>query len=138
LKAKAKTQIRRKSPGKTGKKTRVAYVPSESEAFMNRKMREYFRRRLLEWRAELLRESGQTLASLQQESLNEADLADRATLETDRALELRTRERYRKLVSKIEDALRRIADGTYGYCEETLSLEAQELHERMERTHRDE
>ncbi|MSO70876.1 MAG: RNA polymerase-binding protein DksA [Alphaproteobacteria bacterium] len=121
---------------------------------MNRKMREYFRRRLIDWRAELLRESGQTLASLQQESLNEADLTDRASLETDRALELHTRERYRKLLTIIEDALRRIDDGTYGYCKETgeaiglrrliarpiatLSLEAQEMHERMERTHREE
>lgn len=129
-------------------------MPSEAEVYMNRKMREYFRRRLLDWRAELLRESGQTLASLQQESLNEADLTDRASLETDRALELRTRERYRKLLTKIEEAMRRIDDRTYGYCEETgepiglrrliarpiatLSLEAQEKHERMERTHRDE
>lgn len=154
MKAKAKTKLRRKSSGISRKKPREAYVPSEAEAFMNRKMREYFRRRLIDWRAELLRESGQTLASLQQESLNEADLTDRASLETDRALELHTRERYRKLLTIIEDALRRIDDGTYGYCKETgeaiglrrliarpiatLSLEAQEMHERMERTHREE
>jgi DnaK suppressor protein len=143
-----------KAAAKPAANSRSAYVPSETEPFMSKKMREYFRRRLLEWRAELLRESGQTLESLRQESLNEPDLTDRATLETDRSLELRTRDRYRKLMAKIESALRRIDDGTYGYCEETgepiglrrliarpiatLSLEAQELHERMERTHREE
>jgi DnaK suppressor protein len=121
---------------------------------MNPIMREYFRQKLLYWRAQLLRESGETLQTLQEESLHEPDLTDRATLETDRALELRTRDRARKLVSKIDAAVQRIEDGTYGYCEETdepigvqrlmarpiatLSLEAQERHERMERTQRDE
>ncbi|HZT19002.1 MAG TPA: RNA polymerase-binding protein DksA [Dongiaceae bacterium] len=129
------------------------YRPSEKEAFMNPMQLEYFRQKLLRWRAELLQESSETLQHLQQESLSEPDLADRASLETDRALELRTRDRERKLISKIDEALKRIEDGTYGYCEETaepislrrlearpiatLSIEAQERHERMERTHRD-
>ena len=121
---------------------------------MNAKQREYFRRKLLEWRAELLRESESTLQHLQQESLQEPDLADRASAETDRSLELRTRDRARKLIAKIDEALMRIEDGTYGYCIEThepislrrlearpiatLSIEAQERHERMEKLHRDE
>lgn len=129
------------------------YRPSEREEFMNPLQREYFRRKLLGWRSELLQESTETLSHLQEESLAEPDLADRASLETDRALELRTRDRERKLISKIDDALRRIEDGTYGYCEETnepigikrlearpiatLSVEAQERHERLERTRRD-
>lgn len=129
------------------------YRPSEREEFMNPLQREYFRRKLLDWRSELLQESTETLSHLQEESLAEPDLADRASLETDRALELRTRDRERKLISKIDDALRRIEDGTYGYCEETnepigikrlearpiatLSVEAQERHERLERTRRD-
>ena len=129
------------------------YQPTDDEEFMNPMQREYFRQKLLEWRSQLLRETGETLLSLQNESLNEPDLADRATLETDRSLELRTRDRQRKLIGKIDSALRRIDDGTYGYCEETqnpislrrlearpiatLSIEAQEQHERMERTHRD-
>jgi DnaK suppressor protein len=116
-------------------------------------MREYFRRKLLGWKDELVQDSTETLQHLQQGGLAESDLADRASLETDRSLELRTRDRERKLIAKIEGALRRIDDGTYGYCEETsepislrrlearpiatLSLEAQEHHERMERTHRD-
>ncbi len=120
---------------------------------MNPMQLEYFRQKLLNWRNELLMESSDTLNSLQSESLAESDLADRASLETDRAIELRTRDRERKLIAKIDDALRRIDEGTYGYCEETsepislrrlearpnatLSLEAQERHERMERTHRD-
>ena len=120
---------------------------------MNPMQREYFRQKLMEWRSQLLRATGETLVSLQNESLAEPDMADRATKETDRALELRTRDRQRKLISKIDEALRRIDDGTYGYCEETdepislrrlearpiatLSLEAQERHERMERTRRD-
>ena len=120
---------------------------------MNPLQLEYFRQKLLRWRAELLQESNETLQHLQEESLSEPDIADRASLETDRALELRTRDRERKLISKIDDALKRIEDGTYGYCEETaepislrrlearpiatLSIEAQERHERMERTHRD-
>jgi DnaK suppressor protein len=129
------------------------YRPSEGEAFMNPRMREYFRLKLLEWKQELLQDSTETLQHLQQGGLAEPDLADRASLETDRSLELRTRDRERKLLAKIEEALRRIDNGTYGYCEETsepislrrlearpiatLSLEAQEHHERMERTHRD-
>lgn len=129
------------------------YKPSEGEEFMNPMQLEYFRQKLLRWRAELLDESSETLSSLQSENLAEPDLADRATRETDRAIELRTRDRERKLIAKIDDALRRIDEGSYGYCEETnepislrrlearpiatLSLEAQERHERMERTHRD-
>jgi DnaK suppressor protein len=129
------------------------YRPLEREPFMNPMQLEYFRQKLLRWRVELLQESNETLQHLQEESLSEPDIADRASLETDRALELRTRDRERKLISKIDEALKRIEDGTYGYCEETaepislrrlearpiatLSIEAQERHERMERTHRD-
>ncbi len=129
------------------------YTPSDDEEFMNPRQREYFRQKLLKWRIELLEESSETLKHLQNESLAEPDLADRATLEADRALELRTRDRQRKLIAKIDEALRRIDEGTYGYCEETnepislrrlearpiatLSIEAQERHERMERTRRD-
>jgi DnaK suppressor protein len=129
------------------------YRPTEREPFMNPMQLEYFRQKLLRWRAELLQESNETLQHLQEESLSEPDIADRASLETDRALELRTRDRERKLITKIDDALKRIEDGTYGYCEDTaepislrrlearpiatLSIEAQERHERMERTHRD-
>ncbi|PWC40843.1 MULTISPECIES: RNA polymerase-binding protein DksA [unclassified Azospirillum] len=129
------------------------YTPSEDEPFMNPTMREYFRQKLLRWRAELLAESNETLHSLQEGGIQEPDIADRASAETDRALELRTRDRERKLISKIDAALERIVDGSYGYCEETgepisvrrldarpiatLSLEAQERHERMERTQRD-
>lgn len=120
---------------------------------MNERQREYFRQKLLKWRGELIRESEETLEHLQEGGLQEPDLADRASAEMDRALELRTRDRARKLIAKIDAALRRIEDGTYGYCEETdepislkrlearpiatLSLEAQERHERLERTHRD-
>ena len=131
------------------------YQPTDSEPFMNETMKEYFRHKLVSWREELLRESDETLTHLQQEGgAQEADLADRATTETDRALELRTRDRERKLISKIDAALERLIDGSYGYCEETgepigvrrldarpiatLSIEAQERHERLERTHRDE
>ena len=130
------------------------YRPTEKEEFMNPVQREYFRQKLLRWRAELLAESTDTLQHLKEENLVQPDITDRATLETDRALELRTRDRERKLISKIDAALMRIAEGTYGYCEETaepigvkrlearpiatLSVEAQERHERMERTHRDE
>jgi DnaK suppressor protein len=129
------------------------YRPSDDEEFMNPLQQAYFRQKLLRWRAELLREAGDTLASLGQGGINEADLTDRASVETDRALELRTRDRARKLISKIDQALERIENGTYGYCEETgepiglrrlearpiatLSIEAQERHERMERVHRD-
>nr|CAX83965.1 DnaK suppressor protein [uncultured bacterium] len=129
------------------------YRPVESEPFMNEYQVEYFRQMLLRWRGDLLRESGETLSHLQQGGALEPDIADRATTETDRTLELRTRDRDRKLISKIDAAIQRIEDGTYGYCEEsgepislkrlearpiaTLGIEAQERHERMERTHRD-
>jgi len=120
---------------------------------MNPMMREYFRQKLLDWRAELLSESSETLQNLQEGNTPEADIADRASAETERSLELRTRDRARKLISKIDDALARIEDGSYGYCEETnepislarlearpiatFSIDAQERHERMEKTHRD-
>lgn len=129
------------------------YKPTDKEEFMNPKMREYFRQKLLRWREELLRESSETIQHLQETELQQPDIADRASAETDKALELRTRDRERKLISKINKALQRIEDDEYGYCEETgepisvkrldarpiatLSLEAQERHERMERTHRD-
>ncbi|HEV2300464.1 MAG TPA: RNA polymerase-binding protein DksA [Stellaceae bacterium] len=129
------------------------YRPSEDEEFMNPLQLEYFRQKLLRWRAELLAESTDTLQHLQEESLLQPDLTDRASLETERAIELRTRARERRLISKIDAALLRIEDGSYGYCEETyepigirrlearpiatLSIEAQERHERIERTHRD-
>ncbi|MGM0562597.1 MAG: RNA polymerase-binding protein DksA [Pseudomonadota bacterium] len=129
------------------------YRPSEDESFMNPQMREYFRQKLLQWKAELLKESGETIYHMQSESLAEPDVADRASLESDRSLELRTRDRERKLITKIDAALQRIEDGSYGYCEDTgepiairrlearpiatLSLEAQERHERLERTQRD-
>ncbi len=129
------------------------YRPSDNEEFMNPAQTEYFRQKLLRWRGELLREADGTLASLSEGGIHEADITDRASVETDRALELRTRDRARKLVSKIEQALSRVENGTYGFCEETgdpiglrrlearpiatLSIEAQERHERMERAHRD-
>lgn len=129
------------------------YTPSEDEPFMNPVMREYFRQKLLAWREDLCAEAAETLSALQESALNEPDLADRATAEANRALELRTRERARKLIGKIDEALQRIEDGTYGLCEEThepiaisrlearpiatLSVEAQERHERMEKTHRE-
>ena len=129
------------------------YRPSDAEEFMNPIQVEFFRQKLLRWRADLLREADGTLASLSQGGIHEADVTDRASVETDRALELRTRDRARKLISKIDQALMRIDNGTYGYCEETdepinlrrlearpiatMSLEAQERHERMERVHRD-
>ena len=129
------------------------YKPTEKESFMSARQREYFRRKLLSWREELLDESSETLKNMQEESLAEPDMADRASLESDRALELRTRDRQRKLISKIDEALERLEVGEYGYCEETgepislrrlearpiatLSVEAQERHERMERTRRD-
>ncbi len=129
------------------------YRPSDAEPFMNPLQSEYFRQKLLRWRADLLREADGTLASLSQGGIHEADITDRASVETDRALELRTRDRARKLVSKIDQALARIDNGAYGYCEETdepiglkrlearpiatMSIEAQERHERMERIHRD-
>jgi len=129
------------------------YKPSEREAFMNERQREYFRRKLWKWRDEILRESRETLNQLQAEREHLPDLADRASTETDRSVELRARDRQRKLISKIDAALSRIDDGTYGYCDETgepislkrlearpiatLSIEAQERHERAERVHRD-
>jgi RNA polymerase-binding transcription factor len=129
------------------------YRPSEDEPFMNERQREYFRRKLLQWKDEILQEARETLHALQAESENHADLADRASSETDRAIELRARDRQRKLISKIDAAIGRIDDGTYGYCEETgdqislkrldarpiatLSIEAQERHERRERVYRD-
>ena len=129
------------------------YKPSKKEEFMNASQREYFRQKLLEWRSNLLKESQETLESLQSENIAAPDMADRATNESDRALELRTRDRQRKLIGKIDEALQRIEDGSYGYCEETsepislqrlearpiatLSVEAQERHERMERMRRD-
>lgn len=130
------------------------YSPKDDEEFMNPYQLEYFRQKLLRWRAELLQEATDTLSNLTEQNLQQPDMADRASLETEHAIELRTRDRERKLISKIDSALKRIEDGTYGYCEETdepialrrlearpiatLSLEAQERHERMERTHRDE
>ncbi|HEX5380392.1 MAG TPA: RNA polymerase-binding protein DksA [Phenylobacterium sp.] len=129
------------------------YRPSEDEEFMNERQLEYFKQKLLNWKEDILRESRETLVHLQAETENHPDIADRATSETDRSLELRTRDRQRKLISKIDEALRRIEEGSYGYCEETgepigvarldarpiatLSLEAQERHERRERVHRD-
>lgn len=129
------------------------YRPSEDEPFMNDRQKEYFKRKLLEWKQEILRESKYTLEQLQEDNHNLPDLTDRASSETEKALELRTRDRQRKLISKIDAALRRIETGEYGYCEETgepiglrrlearpiatLSLEAQERHERSEKVHRD-
>jgi DnaK suppressor protein len=129
------------------------YRPSEDEDFMNDRQIEYFRRKLVNWKEDILKESRETLTHLQAETENHPDILDRSSSETDRALELRTRDRQRKLISKIDEALRRIDDGSYGWCEETgepiglarldarpiatLSLEAQERHERRERVHRD-
>jgi DnaK suppressor protein len=129
------------------------YRPTDSEEFMNERQREYFRQKLLAWKEEILREARETLQHLQDESQNHSDLADRASSETDRAIELRARDRQRKLIAKIDSALGRIDDGTYGFCEETgepislkrldarpiatLSIEAQERHERRERVYRD-
>jgi DnaK suppressor protein len=130
------------------------YRPSEDEEFMSPLQVEYFRQKLLRWRESLLADAIDALQHLKEESLLKPDLTDRASLEVERTIELRTRARERKLISKIDDALLRIEHGTYGYCEETdepigirrlearpiatLSIEAQERHERMERTHRDE
>ena len=129
------------------------YKPSEDEEFMNPQQLEYFRQMLLNWRADLVHEASETLSDLNEGNLQQPDMADRASLETDHQLVLRTRDRERKLISKIDSALNRIEDGSYGYCQETdepislkrlmarpiadLSLEAQERHERLERTHRD-
>jgi DnaK suppressor protein len=160
----AKSTAAKKSEG-TNKKmaTRVKiadivlppdYKPSENEPFMNDMHKAYFRKRLLDWKDEILRQTRETLAILHEDSAQHADLADRATSETDRATELRTRDRQRKLIAKIDAALGRIEDGSYGYCEDTgepiglkrldarpiatLSVEAQERHERRERVYREE
>lgn len=129
------------------------YRPSEDEPFMNPRQQEYFRAKLLKWRSEILADANQTILSLQEETVKEPDIADRASTESERALELRTRDRQRKLIGKIDAALRRIDEGQYGYCVETgepislkrlearpvatLSLEAQERHERREKSYRD-
>jgi DnaK suppressor protein len=130
------------------------YRPTVKEPFMNDRQREYFRQKLLNWREDILKEAKETLQHLQDENQNHPDLADRASSETDRAIELRARDRQRKLIAKIDAAIKRIDDGSYGYCEETgepislkrlearpiatLSIEAQERHERRERVYRDE
>ncbi len=129
------------------------YLPAEDEPFMNERQLEYFRRKLLAWKADILADSRDTIETLQEGTRNIPDVTDRASEETDRALELRTRDRQRKLVAKIDSALRRIDEGEYGYCEvtgepislkrldarpiATMSLEAQERHERREKVHRD-
>lgn len=129
------------------------YQPSEDEEFMNPRQVKYFRDKLVAWKNEILAESKETLANLQKDSQNHPDIADRASSETDRSIELRARDRQRKLIAKIDSALVRISDGTYGYCEETgdpigvgrlearpiatLSLEAQERHEKREKVYRD-
>ena len=129
------------------------YRPSEDEPFMNDRQRDYFKKKLLDWRSDILREAKYTLEQLAERERNHPDLADRATSEADHAIELRSRDRQRKLISKIDSALLRIEEGSYGYCEETgepiglrrldarpiatLSIEAQERHERRERIHRD-
>ena len=129
------------------------YKPSEDEEYMNPMQLEYFRQKLLEWRDQLMTESDSTINHLREENWQEPDINDRATLESDAALELRTRDRYRKLINKIDKALKRINDGDYGFCEETgdeiglkrlearpiatLTIEAQERHERLERVQRD-
>jgi DnaK suppressor protein len=131
----------------------VEYMPSEDEPFMNERQKSYFRSKLTAWKSDILREARETLEILQQENANHPDLADRASSETDRAIELRARDRQRKLISKIDAALQRIDEGTYGYCEETgepislkrldarpiatLSIEAQERHERREKVYRE-
>jgi DnaK suppressor protein len=129
------------------------YRPSDEEPFMNERQRDYFRRKLVAWKDEILREASETISTLQNDSDNHPDIADRASSETDRAIELRARDRQRKLISKIDSALSRISDGSYGFCEETgepiglrrldarpiatLTVEAQERHERRERIYRD-
>ena len=130
-----------------------SYVPTDDEPFMNERQKAYFRAKLINWKSDILREARETLEILQQENANHPDLADRASSETDRAIELRARDRQRKLICKIDSALQRLDEGTYGYCEETgepislkrldarpiatMTLEAQERHERRERVHRD-
>ena len=130
------------------------YRPTDREPFMNERQREYFRLKLLDWREDILKVARETLQNLQDDTQNHSDLADRASSETDRAIELRARDRQRKLIAKIDAALQRIEAGAYGYCEETggpislkrlearpiatLSIEAQEQHERRERVYREE
>ncbi len=132
----------------------MSYRPSETEPYMSPLQLDYFREKLIKWRSDLQRESIETLHHMQEESVSEADVNDRASTETDRSFELRTRDRERKLILKINQALERLDNGTYGYCEETgvpigvarlearpiatLCLEAQERHERLEKTHREE
>ncbi|MCO5163477.1 MAG: RNA polymerase-binding protein DksA [Mesorhizobium sp.] len=133
--------------------TELNYVPTDDEPFMNDRQKAYFRSKLITWKGDILREARETLEVLQQENANHPDLADRASSETDRAIELRARDRQRKLIAKIDAALQRLDEGTYGYCEETgepislkrldarpiatLSIEAQERHERREKVYRD-
>jgi len=147
----------KRSQGVSGMLARTktkTYQPSDKEPFMNERQRDYFRLKLLNWREDILKEAKETLLHLQEENQNHPDIADRASSETDRAIELRARDRQRKLIAKIDEALARIDDGTYGYCEETgepisirrlearpiatLSVEAQERHEQRERVYRDE
>jgi len=139
--------------GTVAKDKSKIYRPTEKEPFMNERQKEYFRQKLAIWREDILKEAKDTLQHLQDENQNHPDLADRASSETDRAIELRARDRQRKLINKIDAALHRLDDGTYGYCEETgepiglkrlearpiatLSVEAQERHERRERIYRD-
>jgi DnaK suppressor protein len=138
---------------RTGVLDDAHYTPSEEEPFMNERQKAYFRAKLITWKSDILREARETLEILQQENANHPDLADRASSETDRAIELRARDRQRKLIAKIDSALQRLDDGTYGFCEETgepislkrldarpiatLSIEAQERHERREKVYRD-
>lgn len=139
---------------KAAKASKTTYKPSESEKYMNAKQLEYFRQKLLSWRAELLAESQETINNLKEENWREPDLSDRASLETEAGVELRTRNRYLKLIGKIDSALKRIENGEYGYCEETgdpigikrlearpiatMTIEAQERHERNEKQYIDE
>lgn len=143
----------KKTTRKTSKKVDADYRPSDDEKFMNEAQQEYFRQKLFAWREDILKESKETLVQLQNETGQLPDVADRASTETERSLELRTRDRQRKLIAKIDSAIKRIEEGTYGYCEETgepislkrldarpiatLSVEAQEAHERRERVYRD-
>jgi DnaK suppressor protein len=145
--------VAEKKNGHAAASDRKNYRPTDKEPFMNERQREYFRLKLTAWRDDILKEAKETLAHLQAENENHPDIADRASSETDRAIELRARDRQRKLIAKIEAALARLEDGTYGYCEETgepislrrlearpiatLSIEAQERHERREREYRD-
>src|SRR5256714_13639631 len=138
---------------KNGAPTGQSYRPSDKEPFMNERQRDYFRKKLLDWKEDILKEAKETLQHLQDENQNHPDLADRASSETDRAIELRARDRQRKLIAKIDEALARLDDGTYGYCEETgepialkrlearpiatLTIEAQERHERREPGYKD-